>query len=258
MDSRDSQQLRPYFTKSGVGKLFKDPKPIAKHRWPRGFTPERKQEVQQALPPIKVDRSRPGRGPHQGEITSRITEDVARSTMPAEHLTGLGAIGVSSLLRGGTAHGVYRETAVPEKHQYGYVPIRKVEMAWGEQNSRRPDAEIIPRSREEFGSTLIHELGHHVSYTANPNAPQREATRTPSGISGWEEAKADDYRVQHYRQDPRAARKRPLNIESTTYSGRGIDPPGYQESRQVLGQQFEEPTKPKILRGMDLPGYMEA
>lgn len=202
----DPDNPQPYFTKAGVGKLFPDPKPEASHRWPRGYTPERFQEVHRDLPNVRgpvptpevsekirnemresaqqegkfagIDSSPTARRHGEG-LERQTAEMIARSTVPTEALRGLGTI---EWERGSAAAGSYSAPSRTNRN-----PMITV--------AANPEG---PAVRKGFERPLIHEIGHHVSATqGNPHAAT-SARRTPEQ-RGTEEAFADVYADTHAR-----------------------------------------------------------
>ena len=86
---------QPYMTATGQWKMFADEKPVARHRYPRGYTPERMAQVR-SLPveitnhtefaPTREERQEAVHPPMVGPAGVReVQEAIARSTIPAEH-----------------------------------------------------------------------------------------------------------------------------------------------------------------------------
>jgi hypothetical protein len=86
---------QPYMTATGQWKMFADEKPVARHRYPRGYTPERMAQVR-SLPvevtnhtefaPTREERQNAVHPPMTGPAGVReVQEAIARSTIPAEH-----------------------------------------------------------------------------------------------------------------------------------------------------------------------------
>ena len=161
-------------------------------KWPRGYTPERLHEVHQVVSPSKRPlRDRPSMGEYDtnGE-TRKLIDNIARSTVPSEHLQRLqffpGKLdeemttgkGDSQMLAGG----LYNKPATPNPNRFGMIRVR------------RGDAD---------NPVAIHEIGHHASYLAGrPDI----TTRTQQG---HEEATADAYAETHFRD--RRGQKSDLN-----------------------------------------------
>ena len=193
----------PYFTKSGVGKLFADPKPGAEHRYPRGYTPERMADVRGAVPIFDANYasgllavgSGLGGVPNSTPAASRVLETIARSTAPMSDFTTMHPnngrqqqrlkVTVNSYdpsITSGRLAGFYRG---PRRFPGGGV-------------SSTGQAHIA--AGREDTATVTHELGHHVSTMVekNPHADYDTPTKR-----GKEEARADDYAQEHFRADQR-------------------------------------------------------
>jgi len=231
----DPDNPQPYFTKSGVGKLFPDPKPTDEHRYQRGFTPERKRDVELAAPVISGPGDRPAypgqTKQEQGEFMASMYDTLARSTMPTRHIERTDFVQQETPERlGGPEVGGLHDR--PD----GWRRVRL-------------NAEVDPRS---LGPTLIHEMGHGLDNHnlrdkfdhTNPPGPvpdnplsdlfglgplQRQSTRDYPFVGALEEAPkfkgaaekfADDYMMEHYRPDPRD-KSAVTNVEHT-YPAKGV------------------------------------
>jgi hypothetical protein len=204
-----------------------DVKPSDEARWPHGYTPERRDEVRWALNKVDVHDARARRltWPSIQSQYATIQADhkfradtesaIARSTMPREHLEDLKAIrqtGAVDEIR--DANGNY--TSYDYEHKGSTVRM----------NTDHQDREGMGK-RTSREMTLIHELGHHNHYferTGGTGAPlvPGEANQSEWTLAKreWErgpdkkgnpilEARAEEYGREHWRQDPREARKRP-------------------------------------------------
>jgi len=202
---------KPYFTKSGIGKLFRDPKPIDKHRYPWGYTPERMREVRNThLDITHVGSDTDAFGGPGG--AHRAYGVIARSTTPVEDFQSTPhgyteddyhplEIMTGSPMRRGVS-GMYHSTRDATYHR-GLIEIS------GEKGEHPPG----PRSRfdrsvaeHQAGQTLLHELGHYKSRMVENNPSAAYDTPTQRGK---EEAVADDNKVTRYRPDPRDVRRWP-------------------------------------------------
>ncbi len=190
-------EIKPYFPGGrGQGKFFKDPKPTPQHRWAQqGFSPERRAEVEANMPPIvhspgieKVLEKRgldkdvpvsPNRWAIGAKLRRRLaTENIARSTAPAEDLQGLYKIRVDdpNTIRMNMGEG----TA-------GYYQTEK-------ETGIGPQITVDPST--VASKTLIHEVGHHVSHQDPASGYRRVAVE--QGVMPREEAFADQYMLEHY------------------------------------------------------------
>jgi len=208
------------------GKLFKDPKPTDEHRYQRGYTPERMQEVRGARMDIDAGPSQvPDRvraGPfteHGGE--RHVQEVIARSTTPMHEInvpkTPWGSdrdpddvfplhinAGVTSGMgaRGRSFAGTYKGGG---SHERG-----EIDLAGGALGNHL--------GNERAGQTLLHELGHYKSAKVEHNDSAHY--RTPSQ-RGKEEAVADDNEMERWRPDPRDVRAGRSKAPQASYENSG-------------------------------------
>lgn len=174
-------------------------------RWPRGYTPERRDEIAGALKdtvimdrvshpvrsrdPEDWEQGRYARYPH---AEARVVDTLARSTVPASDIQGLERI----------------HDKPHTGHLATYWPAKK-EMAVTMFGSRPTST---GRSLKEEGEhSLIHELGHHVdkAHTGETERHMQQGVAakveyaTPGGPeavrSGLAEGVADNYYVEHFR-----------------------------------------------------------
>jgi hypothetical protein len=171
-------------------------KPTAQHRWPRGYTPERQAAVSSALSGTETHVSHSSRGPSpylsstkfftpgpelsggvrtgkwsreiegpggvhevQAQQAQRVHTDIlARSTVPVEHMQNLPAIHVQSISgAAGTYEHPGRQTT---RHSMGQAVPDPV-------SEQRGRITINPHENRS-GATLVHEIGHHIDYQADP------------------------------------------------------------------------------------------
>lgn len=245
-------------------------------RWPRGYTPERQQQVQDALQDTVImdtaasrERATPeqqeqGRYVRYPEAEARVRDILARSTVPVDSVRGLTRI---------------HDTPAPG-HLASYWPGRR-EIGIPIVTNGHPQ-------RAQVEVNLLHELGHHVSNRTGAGraaaeqhawarmdnepgpgwtwhdhdntwynehgesrSPVTEASRLQDGV---EEAFADDHAEEHYRPHP-ADRRRgirsPADVQGT-YDSRiaphviDRDYPGYYDVRPPghLGPQFRQENLP--------------
>ncbi len=222
-------------------------------RWPRGYTPERKNEVTKAL-----DHGTSVHGTdyiHPLAVHARVVDTISRSTMPSEHLRGLRSI---------------EHTAAPGT-QGVYYPERR--------SLHAPVLRSDQQENDTMGKVLIHELGHHhdsqelparslegisdeavVSHAqrtldarredakyplpAEPNATMRAQARVQVK-SGRAEGYADNYMQEHYRtrgRNPQPVTEGMYEINHPEQSIRD-NYPGYRDVRpkvEHLGPQFKD------------------
>lgn len=174
--------------------LFPAPKPRDSDRWPRGYTPERMDEVRKALPESNVrDLGRPARHLSPVQFPQRqrqIYDTLARSTVPTEAFS-------DAMISTGSHVGIEDRRKVKGHHvgsrSKGTSQANVFERTKQQKRWRNPSAE--QESREK---TLIHEIGHHVS--DGQFGPYQGATKKK------EEAFARGYEREHWQQEPRTKR----------------------------------------------------
>lgn len=203
-------------------------------RWPRGYTPERQGEIRDRLENVKFTTSNPfTRTRDEAVQRARVTDTVARSTMPARHLSLLSEV---------------HDKPMPGTHGTYYPTEKRLH---------------VDMTAEDTEKTLVHELGHH---NANVTArggdtvrshilrlgeeagrafqpehypPDRPLTATAramgSGIvkQGVHEAYADNYMTEHFRT--RGRNPQPVETgryeENWTTEERERKYPGYNDVR---------------------------
>ena len=197
-------------------------------RFPRGYTPDRLREVADHVIEPQIKNYTDGRGRVEvkgvestnarsfapralgGDVVDKspirnVVDTIARSTVPVEHLQnlqfsshhGIGRHQDSSLTEldehGGGAAGLYSpagSSGVPA-NAHGRASIRVLPTAAGT-------------------STVIHEIGHHVSRTV---ADTSHSNYGNAAQQGREEGFADDYAQEHFRD------RRGRQVERGTYGG---------------------------------------
>jgi hypothetical protein len=225
-----SQFGSPYMTKGGQGKLFSDPKPVAQHRYQRGYTPERMADIR--AQPIDIHTPEPepqtaspgakdteSRTPFTGHgAARRVQEVMARSTMPTSHIGQEPADTAARVAHMGPDAKVGPDDVYPLRISTG----RNIGASGTYQSGTNWARGLIKigaygESEQTKGQTLMHELGHHYSHKVVPSSSNEY--RTPSQI-GREEAKADDYSVTHYRPDPRDVRRGTAEPNRSVYESK--------------------------------------
>lgn len=229
-------------------------------RWPKGYTPERSREVDQAVAHVPItypdhmeDSHEPGEYHEMSRYRPQLLDVVKRSTVPTADLAGLREI-----------HG-----QAGEGHDATYWPGKRtigIDMTAG-------------RGQDK---ALIHELGHHKDLQVDPlpgiehinrlalehaskNKPDWQVAPTTSGViqeankvrQGVGEAMADNYAVEHYRSPGKIAnqKKTPRGAYEDNFDRDELDRhyPGYTDVRPSpyapgsLGPQFKQEHLP----GMD-------
>lgn len=251
-DMRSNIKAKP----GSQGTLFQPTKGVLnpQQRWPRGYTPERLNEVRGALAKTSIshpehmeDEHEPGDYREMYGYRERTMRAIAKSTVPAHHLIGLREI-----------HGEpYQDPDTGRSDQGTYWPREKTIG--------------IDLTEAETDKTLIHEIGHHVDHFHEPGAyvekvnevaPQH-AERDYRGLlnvsalaqarnkvePGVGEATADNYYVEHYRTGGRKSRPtRGQGLYQEGHLSGWIDKnyPGYSDVRQhkdyanLSGLQFKQ------------------
>lgn len=186
------------------------------NRFPKGYTPERQAEVADAVvrPSTTVsltkgvtetrgvasnnfgdrkvrtsgDMSAPMEW-QSNQATRNMVDTIARSTVPVEHLSGT-------------------QFRLGSPAQLGPKVAGHFDKG-GDALTKPGEAVIRVAPEHTQGSTVIHEIGHNVSHQHEGNSFPRDADK----FSGQEEAFADDYAEQHFRD----RKARPVRQE--TYGG---------------------------------------
>lgn len=167
-------------------------------RFPRGYTPERQAAVRDA---VKSSESGPVTdmqdfiAGHKQRL--KIADTIARSTVPHQHLQGVQWAHVRPW---------ERLTAATEANPNDSAG------AYFKPHRNRPDAGMIAvREPYQDTSTVIHELGHHISYLQGTEHSRNYSYEHEHG--GTEEAFADNYAEQHFRD------RKGNPVERGTYGG---------------------------------------
>lgn len=192
-DVRTNMKAKP----GSQGSLFQGgSEQMTDAKWPRGYTPERLQQVRKVVGPgQRVFRDEPYL--HTYDIAGeqrKLIDNIARSTVPGEHLQRLqfspGKTNVDMTVGAGdsemTAGGLYRKPQSPNPNHFGSISVR------------RGDADK---------PVAIHEIGHHASYLAGRPPLETVADH------GREEGQADAYAQTHFRD----RRGRPTDVEGYRY-----------------------------------------
>lgn len=163
------------------GTLFRAPKPV--NPWPRGYTPERMQEVRDSVlvgaegsvtaAPFKPGQYTGHAGPDQ------LLQTIARSTAPMDDI----------------APNAFTDS-IGRRHGRAEIGIRP---GYGGQHSFDSYGNSRMNVGHKSGDSVMHELGHRASFMA---MTEHSDVASPEHL-GQEEAFADDYRATHFRRDPR-------------------------------------------------------
>lgn len=223
----------PYFTKGGQGKLFPDPKPIAQHRYQRGYTPERMREVKGSM----LDVTSTGRGNFAGPAgIDRVYQTIARSTTPVHEFNETPVrtawrksgrpdhpnIDTSDMfpLHIETGHDVAKLSGIGNA-----AATYNAGGTW-ERGLARVGADTHD-TEEHAGQSLLHEIGHYRSEKVENTGHQSSYGKDPAE-TGREEAFADDNMVTRWRPDPRDVRRGTSHPKEPSYEGGGgVFPRGY-------------------------------
>lgn len=217
-------------------------------RYPRGYTPERQEQVRSALSKTSLPAGRSGR---------LMQDAIARSRLPASALSGIKSIG--EMPKDNAALGYY----YPNKKAITVVPGTTHDRAAGRlaSFSSVPGTAMLHAYAEQ---NLIHEIGHHIDHQTNRSrhvatqlvrsGEDRDAlTSGGRSFKGLAEGFADRVALDNYRQDPRDESKRgPLKLSSNTYAGRGLakEMPTYWKGANLLPPKKRDiPSRPDILQG---------
>jgi hypothetical protein len=152
------------------------------------ITPERRHEVEAAMPPVYIGKSqneatptlRPGnmgkRGKEGMSVQHKVAREIMRSDVPVEHLKGIEHIQVGTRLPPGTAARTmsYTEAAPADKQGKSYIEA---------QPHYDTAHSTTHYQRDQRQRVMVHEIGHH-------NDP---ASRDLNASSGEREANAENY-----------------------------------------------------------------
>jgi hypothetical protein len=237
-------------------------------RWPKGYTPERLNEVRSALKDTAVhadpeyvgieEEDHAGRTRVETQHRPRVEQAIARSTVPVEHLQGLSEI----------------HDHVDEGTVGTYWPAKRL----GGPNSLAVDMSGYHVDSREAEGVLIHELGHHhdFEHSLDLHRVTREVSEkhawkdkgpyqqkpTQSGVyqaeskvrAGVAEATADNYFTEHYRTPGRNPQRVTKGQYENNFTTDRLDQkyPGYTDVRpaQHMGPQFK--TDPLPGKGQDM------
>lgn len=262
MVTLSSQFGKPYFPGNNPkghsqGKLFADPKPTDEHRYQRGYTPERMQEVRGAR--MNIEAGPEGSGPMTGPAGVRhVQEVIARSKTPIQEInvpkTSWGTdmdpddsydlrINTGSKGAGGRA-----SSAAGWYSGGGHYERGEIHIAGGAVGNYG--------GVEGAGQTLLHELGHYKSAKVEHNDSANY--RTPVQ-RGKEEAFADDNEKERWRPDPRDVRKGTSKPPRGAYENEGAFQGlggkkahvPYVKARQTLNPEEKETILKHGFRPMD-------
>lgn len=180
-------------TPGSQGTLFSGgTKHMSDERFPRGYTPERKAEISNAM--FRVDPEHNTLRDHLYTGGTRadnapkrnLIDTVSRSTVPVEHLQPKAPT---------------RQLAFWTHHRSGDGTLGDEHEGHAGHYNRAPRGfdgirhDIVIDPAHTRGSTIIHEIGHHVS---NLTDQPHSGVRTPE-TQGAEESFADNYAQTHFR-----------------------------------------------------------
>lgn len=208
LNSDQFPEVKPYFTKGGQGKFFKDPKPVPEHRWPRGYSPERMREVEGRagypaglhISSAVTKRSKAAFAGPAG--VAQVKQVIARSTTPAEELRAPGPGQRLKIITGSPGASKNAWASYTHKPALGRRP--------GEIHlGKDTDANMM-------GQALLHEMGH---YRSHMTGTEHFTGRSPADF-GREEAFGDENMLQRWRPDPRDVRRGKAQRMDLAYENR--------------------------------------
>src|ERR1017187_9105188 len=152
------------------------------------ITPERRHEVEAAMPPVFVGKSQneatpklvPGnmgkRGKDAMHTQHKVARQIMRTDVPVEHLKGIEHIQVGTKLPDGTEARTmsYTPSAPADKQGKSYMEMRP---------HYDTKHDTTHSQRDQRQRTMVHEIGHH-------NDP---ASRDLTSNEGTREANAENY-----------------------------------------------------------------
>lgn len=171
------------------GTLFSGGKSqMSDQRYPRGYTPERQAAAREAVQGHTWSDHRPEQQQDANNQRRQIADTVARSTMPLHHLSNVQFAHVPSGSRILGEGGLGQSGGRNDDAGGAYFAAR----------GHRGSALIAVQPDLTRTSTVLHEIGHHVSHTSETPAHGGEYSyQTEHG--GAEEAFADNYAQEHFR-----------------------------------------------------------
>jgi hypothetical protein len=256
---------KPYFTRGGQGKLFRDPKPVDEHRYQRGYTPDRMRDVKSwDIDPNPGKEGTPYGG-HGG--AHRILETIARSTTPASdfpHDDDKYPLRIDAGQSLNSASGTYQDDSMWSRGRIALAGYKN-------RDTGKVGFQAGRQMEERVGQTLMHELGHYRSKKVERNPHSYYSTPTDRGK---EEAFADDNEVSRFRPDPRDVRRglsqpvTPSYESVVAHYGIGgkkshaaylrarktpLQRPA--QDRERLARYANAAHQPDMFKGHDVPGY---
>lgn len=170
------------------------------HVWPKGYTPTRLAEVRDNMPRVV---NSPNSGFAPGEGTAKLTDHIARSTIPVEDLQGLNNNQFEITL--GTtvdnAGGFFTSEGMPHKGiNPGVVLPKKQVPKPGLPKDR--DKKARGYAKTLLNHTVVHEIGHAVDFASRPstyNVEQRSIYNETIPARPRAEGIAEGYRSAHTR-----------------------------------------------------------
>lgn len=161
-------------------------------KWPRGYTPERLNEVLPSAAPYKSDvRDTPYEYGGSGSERRKLVDNIARSTVPGEHLQRL------QFQPGTSASGMRHSGPNADP----MVPSGMYNKRRREFESHQATVKLLKGQADR--PVAIHEIGHHASQEQGTPHSDYDTVQK----RGQEEAFADNYAQEHYR--PRRGEKYP-------------------------------------------------
>jgi hypothetical protein len=241
-----SEQLKPYFTKGGQGKFFPDPKPVAEHRYPRGYTPERMKEVREAPMEISIAPKRTQKTSDPYKVR-KVQETIARSSTPMSEIEsqyGHPSLRIRMGLRlrqgwGGVFESENRTVKVANSPPKPVSPEMKTVL--GKKASRISRVQTTRRREENYQGTehtLLHEMGHFRSHVEK----QPHSRYWTPEEQGQEEAFADTSMLERHRVDPRSERRGDVRLHAMSYEDPKINNAAFRAAYAAKRQELSRGT----------------
>lgn len=225
--------------KRGQGKLFHE------HVWPKGFTPERRTEIGEAMPYLRSHTEDSENDPVWGAQSPQrekafVYDTIARSTIDADELRAMTDYNNMEIHTGvnlpkGTAG---------EYHPEGESPIYDGDGS-GAILLKNPKQNFDTYGGALTGKTLIHEIGHAVDEMNEPmefdrNRDQNALYRGQNQFLPASEGRAMGYQLAKFRatrSQARTMRQSEQNLQG--YQPEHISDSKYSDNRVPAGESFK-------------------
>lgn len=212
--------------KRGQGKLFHE------HVWPKGFTPQRRDEINAVMPYLHSHTEESGNDPVWGTQSPQrehafVRDTIARSTMDADEVRALSDYNNMEIHTGvGLPKGI-----AGEYYPGGESPISDDEDA---------GAILLKNQKQNFdtyngaltGKTLIHEIGHAIDEMNDPhefdrNRDENAMYRGQNQFLPAAEGRAMGYQLAKFR----TTRKQTRALQATSKELQGYQPEHITDSK---------------------------